>query len=291
MARRVPGHRASRRTTRNKPDRSPVSMGHAQLELPHPAARTVPVPWRAASRRQPHLGPAAEDTVAGARATDRDPDRLRTLGSRAPHHRLHRFPHAADLRLPRLPGEVLPRPIPVAGRPRPGPPRRRDDARRRTDRPRSHPTPRPRRVRADDRHVPRGRHPGPADLAADPRPRATARPGPAPAAVTRRGCADHRFRVHHPRPAVSAGLAARGHSAELVGRVRRVGGRMLHRRRLESLIRFRQTAPGMPYAHPTVEHFAPLFVALGAGDDVEQRPDQVIDGFWMGLSKRSLVLV
>ncbi len=47
----------------------------------------------------------------------------------------------------------------------------------------------------------------------------------------------------------------------------------------------------MPYAHPpTVEHFAPLFVAFGASDDAEQRPDQVIDGFWMGLSKRSLVL-
>ncbi|MCZ4578252.1 dioxygenase [Gordonia amicalis] len=59
---------------------------------------------------------------------------------------------------------------------------------------------------------------------------------------------------------------------------------------VESLIRFRQTAPGMPYAHPTVEHFAPLFVAFGASDDAEQRPDQVIDGFWMGLSKRSLVL-
>lgn len=59
---------------------------------------------------------------------------------------------------------------------------------------------------------------------------------------------------------------------------------------VESLVRFRETAPGMPFAHPTVEHFAPLFVALGASDDAEQRPYQVIDGFWMGLSKRSLVL-
>ncbi|WP_273490225.1 dioxygenase [Gordonia otitidis] len=59
---------------------------------------------------------------------------------------------------------------------------------------------------------------------------------------------------------------------------------------VESLIDFRRTAPGMPYAHPTIEHFAPLFVALGASDDPEQRADQVIDGFWMGLAKRSLVL-
>ncbi|MGX7697035.1 dioxygenase [Gordonia polyisoprenivorans] len=59
---------------------------------------------------------------------------------------------------------------------------------------------------------------------------------------------------------------------------------------VESLIDFRRRAPGMPYAHPTIEHFAPLFVALGAGDDPEQRPDEAIDGFWMGLAKRSVVL-
>ncbi|WP_374246331.1 dioxygenase [Gordonia sp. ABSL49_1] len=59
---------------------------------------------------------------------------------------------------------------------------------------------------------------------------------------------------------------------------------------VESLIDFRIKAPGMPYAHPTIEHFSPLFVTLGASTDPEQRPDQVIDGFWMGLAKRSLVL-
>ncbi|MDT5082561.1 MAG: dioxygenase extradiol [Mycobacterium sp.] len=50
-------------------------------------------------------------------------------------------------------------------------------------------------------------------------------------------------------------------------------------------------APGMPYAHPTIEHFAPFFVALGALQDPEQAPKQVIDGFWMGLAKRSIQLV
>ncbi|MGW0043870.1 dioxygenase family protein [Rhodococcus sp. NPDC003348] len=59
---------------------------------------------------------------------------------------------------------------------------------------------------------------------------------------------------------------------------------------VDNLVDFRSQAPGMPYAHPTIEHFAPLFVALGASSDPEQTPEQVIDGFWMGLSKRSLQL-
>ena len=47
-------------------------------------------------------------------------------------------------------------------------------------------------------------------------------------------------------------------------------------------------APGMPYAHPTVEHFTPLFVALGAATDPEQTPTTVIDDFQFGFAKRSL---
>ncbi len=53
-------------------------------------------------------------------------------------------------------------------------------------------------------------------------------------------------------------------------------------------VAFRDRAPGMPCAHPTIEHFAPLFVALGAGATPDAAPEQVIDGFWMGLAKRSL---
>lgn len=59
---------------------------------------------------------------------------------------------------------------------------------------------------------------------------------------------------------------------------------------LDALIDFRTAAPGMPYAHPTIEHFSPLFVALGAADDPAQSPKQVIDGYWMGLAKRSIEL-
>ena len=50
---------------------------------------------------------------------------------------------------------------------------------------------------------------------------------------------------------------------------------------------FRDRAPGMPYAHPTVEHFAPLFVTLGAAADAERSPHTEIDGFFLGLAKRS----
>ena len=46
-------------------------------------------------------------------------------------------------------------------------------------------------------------------------------------------------------------------------------------------------APGMPYAHPTVEHYTPLFVTLGAADAPAEPPTTIIDDFQMGLAKRS----
>jgi 4,5-DOPA dioxygenase extradiol len=57
---------------------------------------------------------------------------------------------------------------------------------------------------------------------------------------------------------------------------------------VDALADYRRRAPGMPYAHPTVEHFVPLFVTLGAAADPAAPRDSTIDGFWMGLSKRSL---
>lgn len=59
---------------------------------------------------------------------------------------------------------------------------------------------------------------------------------------------------------------------------------------LDTLASFRQLAPGMPYAHPTVEHFTPLFVTLGAATDLGSART-VIGGSMMGLSRRSLELV
>ena len=53
---------------------------------------------------------------------------------------------------------------------------------------------------------------------------------------------------------------------------------------------FRQSAPGMPYSHPSVEHFTPLFVTLGAASDLSSART-VIEGEMWGLSRRSLELV
>lgn len=61
----------------------------------------------------------------------------------------------------------------------------------------------------------------------------------------------------------------------------------LERGDVDELLDFRHRAPGMPYAHPTTEHFAPLFVTLGVSRDPGRRIEQVVDGFWMGLAKRS----
>lgn len=61
----------------------------------------------------------------------------------------------------------------------------------------------------------------------------------------------------------------------------------LDRGDVDELFAFRDKAPGMPFAHPTVEHFAPLFVTLGAVARPDDRPDYAIEGFAYGLSKRS----
>jgi 4,5-DOPA dioxygenase extradiol len=56
---------------------------------------------------------------------------------------------------------------------------------------------------------------------------------------------------------------------------------------IDALFAFREKAPGMPFAHPTVEHFAPLFVTLGAASTPDDAPRTAIDGYFLGLSKRS----
>ncbi|HLH82892.1 MAG TPA: class III extradiol ring-cleavage dioxygenase [Trebonia sp.] len=55
---------------------------------------------------------------------------------------------------------------------------------------------------------------------------------------------------------------------------------------IEALAGYRK-APGMPYAHPTADHFLPLFVTLGAASDPSAPAETVIDGYWMGFAKRS----
>ena len=61
----------------------------------------------------------------------------------------------------------------------------------------------------------------------------------------------------------------------------------LSRGDVDELARFR-LAPGMPYAHPTVEHFIPMFVTLGAATDPEAAPETTVTGSFYGLSKRSI---
>ena len=50
-------------------------------------------------------------------------------------------------------------------------------------------------------------------------------------------------------------------------------------------------APGMPYAHPTPDHYLPLFVTLGAATDPEAPVRTAIDGYMMGFAKRSFQTV
>jgi 4,5-DOPA dioxygenase extradiol len=56
---------------------------------------------------------------------------------------------------------------------------------------------------------------------------------------------------------------------------------------VETLAAYRSKAPGMPFAHPTVEHFVPLFLTLGAARDPEAPVSTAIEGFFIGLAKRS----
>jgi len=56
---------------------------------------------------------------------------------------------------------------------------------------------------------------------------------------------------------------------------------------LDALADFEHRAPGMPYAHPTVEHFVPLFVTLGAAGRADGPVETIIEGYQFGLAKRS----
>jgi 4,5-DOPA dioxygenase extradiol len=65
------------------------------------------------------------------------------------------------------------------------------------------------------------------------------------------------------------------------------GDEVLRAGDVDALLDFRRKAPAAALAHPRIEHFAPLFVSLGASS-AEGSGRTVIDGFWYGLAKRSL---
>jgi 4,5-DOPA dioxygenase extradiol len=68
------------------------------------------------------------------------------------------------------------------------------------------------------------------------------------------------------------------------------GHRALEAQDVDALLDFTRKSPAGRLAHPRTEHFAPLFVTMGAADAAGELDAQrsVIDGFWMGLAKRSV---
>jgi 4,5-DOPA dioxygenase extradiol len=66
------------------------------------------------------------------------------------------------------------------------------------------------------------------------------------------------------------------------------GSETLARGDLDALLDFQHKAPAAHQAHPRTEHFAPLFVTLGAAGGDLSAARSVIDGFWLGLAKRSI---
>lgn len=66
------------------------------------------------------------------------------------------------------------------------------------------------------------------------------------------------------------------------------GSEVLAAQDFDSLIDFLHKAPSGRLAHPRTEHFAPLFVSVGAALESGEPPTSVIDGYWYGLSKRSV---
>ncbi|MEU5049571.1 class III extradiol ring-cleavage dioxygenase [Streptomyces sp. NPDC021096] len=66
------------------------------------------------------------------------------------------------------------------------------------------------------------------------------------------------------------------------------GREALGRQDVDALLDFGNKAPAARLAHPRTEHFAPLFVALGAAEGELGGQRSVIDGFWSGLAKRSV---
>ncbi|WP_181383648.1 dioxygenase [Streptomyces sp. NWU339] len=68
------------------------------------------------------------------------------------------------------------------------------------------------------------------------------------------------------------------------------GNRALGAGDVDGLLDFTRKSPAGALAHPRTEHFAPLFVTMGAADAAGDLDTQksVIDGFWLGLAKRSV---
>ncbi len=62
----------------------------------------------------------------------------------------------------------------------------------------------------------------------------------------------------------------------------------LARRDMDALLDYRHKAPAVTYAHRTVDHFVPLFIAAGASLEKDAASTTAIEGFWLANSKRSV---
>jgi 4,5-DOPA dioxygenase extradiol len=161
-----------------------------------------------------------------------------------------------------------------------------DDAGRRAGRP-ARARPGPRRVRAAADDVPRRGHPGPPDVDAGPRAAAPLRDRPAARAAARRRRADHGQRLHDPRPAVHPRVLGRPRRARPNGRrVRPLGGRDARAGDLDALFDFRNRAPGCrtPTRRSSISRRSSW---PSARRRTRPGAEFTIEGYWLGLAKRS----
>jgi 4,5-DOPA dioxygenase extradiol len=66
------------------------------------------------------------------------------------------------------------------------------------------------------------------------------------------------------------------------------GREMLEAGDVDALVDFEHKLPAGKLAHPRTEHFASLFLTLGAAEDELAGQRTVIDGYWLGMAKRSI---
>jgi 4,5-DOPA dioxygenase extradiol len=85
-------------------------------------------------------------------------------------------------------------------------------------------------------------------------------------------------------------LSTEGKVASVMAEFDDWGKRALAAQDVDALLDFERKSPSGQLAHPRTEHFAPLFVTLGAAQSDLGSQSSVIDGFWMGMSKRSIQL-
>ncbi|MEU1482134.1 hypothetical protein [Streptomyces sp. NPDC005760] len=61
----------------------------------------------------------------------------------------------------------------------------------------------------------------------------------------------------------------------------------LARGAVDELAAFRTRAPGVPYAHPTVDRYIPLFLTLSAAAYPDRSVRTTVEGYTLGFSERS----